>query len=356
MLERARASLLLAAVAAVTAAVAVPIDGAGAADMTAVLVRDSNFAPAHTQIRAGDSVIFSRTKDTQLDHTVTSDNGAFDVEIKQGQAYRFSFSHPGSYPYHCKFHGSAGMTGVILVEDTTATTTTSTGPGATTTTTPTTGPTTTTSTAPTTTTTTSTAPTTTTTKPPKTTTTTTTAPPPPPPTTTTTAAAPPPMWEPPPPDPAPPAGPAANPPPAGRPASTTTTAPKGRPADKDNKDRGAAAAKPPAAPPSTTGTMPPAPPPPDPAALAAAEALAIAAAAAANAAPPPDAAVPGPNEAPAVEPLDPAILDTLAAATGEKAPDNGSKLLLVAGLALGLLAMGTAAWAWYHRSSRYMPA
>ncbi|MEW6477272.1 MAG: cupredoxin domain-containing protein, partial [Actinomycetota bacterium] len=151
MLGRARVSLSLAAVAAMAAAVVVPIDGAGAAEMTGVLVRDSNFAPAEQRIHAGDTVIFARTKDTKLAHSVTSDTGAFDVEINDQQAYAgFRFPTPGTYAYHCKYHRSFGMTGVIVVED--GPTTTTSGPGATTTTTATTGPTTTTSTAPTTTT------------------------------------------------------------------------------------------------------------------------------------------------------------------------------------------------------------
>jgi hypothetical protein len=91
---------------------------------------------------------------------------------------------------------------------------------------------------------------------------------------------------------------------------------------------------------------------PDPAAIAAAEAAA--AAAAASATPPPEAAAPPPTD-PAVEPLDQSILDTLAAAT-DKPPDNGSKMLIVAGIAVGLFVLGVAGWAWYHRSSRYMPA
>jgi hypothetical protein len=143
------------------------------------------------------------------------------------------------------------------------------------------------------------------------------------------------------------------PPPVGRP-SPTTTAPKRGPAPNNAKDRAAAAnpdnAKGPAPAPPTTDTT--AAPAPDPAAVAAAEAAAAAAAAAA--APPPDAA-PAPTDPQPVEPLDQSILDALAAAN-DKPPDNGSKLLLVAGISLGLFALGVASWAWYHRSSRYMPA
>lgn len=79
-------------------------------------------------------------------------------------------------------------------------------------------------------------------------------------------------------------------------------------------------------------------------------------AAAAAAAPPPEPTPAAPAEPPPVEPIDPAILDTLAAARGEKPPDNGSGLLVGAGIALGLFLLAVAVRAFYHRSSRYMPA
>jgi plastocyanin len=353
MVRRAVVPLSLAAIAAAVASL-VPMGGAGAeTNGVIVVVRDSSYTPAHVGIRPDDVVLWTRPDGTTLNHSVTSDDGRFDVELNdQNRNAGFRFQEAGTYAYHCKYHGSAGgggMAGVVMV-DAVATTTT-TAPGPTTTTTPTTGPTTTT-TSPTTTTT--VPPTTTTTKPkpPKTTTTTTTTAPPP---TTTTTAPPPPAWEPPPPPPPPPPSSGAMaPPPVGRPAPTTTAQKRGS-APSNAKDRPAAAnptdgkgSGP--APPTTDTTA--APPAPDPAAVAAAEAAAAAAAAAA--APPPEAA-PAPNDPQPVEPLDQSILDALAAAN-DKPPDNGSKLLIVAGIGLGLFILCVGAWAWYHRSSRYMPA
>ena len=144
-----------------------------------------------------------------------------------------------------------------------------------------------------------------------------------------------------------------NPPPVGRPAPESPP-PRRAPAPSNAKDRSAGAndGKGSAPAPPTTDTTA-APPQPDPAVIAAAEAAAAAAAAAAG--PPPGSAAPAPADPPPVEPLDPAILDTLASAN-EKPPDDGSNLLLVAGIGLALFVLGVAAWAWYHRSSRYMPA
>jgi hypothetical protein len=81
-----------------------------------------------------------------------------------------------------------------------------------------------------------------------------------------------------------------------------------------------------------------------------------AAAAASGDAPPPDtSATTAPGPVPVV-PIDQSILDTLASANGDKPPDNGTKLLLGAGILLAVFLLSVAVWAFYHRSSRYMPA
>ncbi|HEV7863453.1 MAG TPA: cupredoxin domain-containing protein, partial [Acidimicrobiia bacterium] len=157
-------------VAAVAAASFTPAGRAGAANMVGVTVRDSNFTPGRQTIYTGDTVVFAKAQDSQLTHSVTSDTGAFDSELADKRYIGLRFQQPGTYAYHCKYHGSAGgggMSGVIFVQDAATTTTTATtGPPPPTTTT--TGPgSTTTTTGPATTTTTTKPPTTTTTKPPK---------------------------------------------------------------------------------------------------------------------------------------------------------------------------------------------
>jgi hypothetical protein len=57
-----------------------------------------------------------------------------------------------------------------------------------------------------------------------------------------------------------------------------------------------------------------------------------------------------------VEPIDQSILDALAASRPDKPADDGSGLLVGVGAILVVLAIGTALWSWYHRSSRYFPA
>ncbi len=75
----------------------------------------SNFAfnPQNLSIKAGDSVTWTN-KDSAT-HTITSDsgNGLNSNSLGTGETYSYTFTVPGTYPYHCKFH--PGMTGTITV-------------------------------------------------------------------------------------------------------------------------------------------------------------------------------------------------------------------------------------------------
>lgn len=46
-------------------------------------------------------------------HSVTSDNGAFDVTISAGATASLPTLNPGTYAFHCKFHDS--MRGTLVV-------------------------------------------------------------------------------------------------------------------------------------------------------------------------------------------------------------------------------------------------
>jgi plastocyanin len=53
-------------------------------------------------------------------HTVTADDGSFDSgTLSHGSTFEFTFNQPGTYPYHCVFHGGPGfgMAGTIIVTD-----------------------------------------------------------------------------------------------------------------------------------------------------------------------------------------------------------------------------------------------
>src|SRR2546423_12513679 len=111
MVRRALLPLSL-ALAAATAASLTPAGRAGAADMAGVVVRDSNFSPNRLTVHAGDTVIFAKAQDSQLAHSVTSDTGAFDAELSDKRYIGLRFQQPGTYAYHCRYHGAAGGSGM----------------------------------------------------------------------------------------------------------------------------------------------------------------------------------------------------------------------------------------------------
>jgi plastocyanin len=333
----------------IVAAGAVLVPPWSGADVAGVAVQDSSFTPRRVNIATHDAVIFGRSRDSQLAHSITSDTDAFpEQEFGGRQVIGFRFEAPGTYAYHCKYHGQAGgggMSGVIFVSDpgepppssstSTSSTTTTTKPPTTTTTKP---PTTTTTKPPTTTT---TKPPTTTTEPPPTTTTepppTTTAPPPS--TTTTTA---PTAIAPLPPVPPPP-GPGTTLPP-----EPPTTSPEkkrgGGNLPTAGTDANGVAAAVLGDDPSTTTSIPPqdqaeaVDTPVDPAPTPALE------------------PVPTSPPEPAVQTLDDLSLGQLTAQDEQPPRRDRTGFVVGAGLALGVFLLVAVAWAWYHRSSRYLPA
>ena len=60
----------------------------------------------------GDTVTWTNTDGRP--HTVTSDGGAFDSgNLDEGGAFSFTFSEPGTYTYHCNYHGEMQATIVV---------------------------------------------------------------------------------------------------------------------------------------------------------------------------------------------------------------------------------------------------
>jgi plastocyanin len=292
-----------------------PVSGAVAAppDRT-VRVFDFGFDPASLDVEAGDTVVWVLDQAASGPHQITLDadgngdfdddnNGEFDLssaDLAPNSTLRHTFDQAGKYSYFCKYHlVSQGMAGTVQVA----------APPTTTTTEP---------------------PTTTTTAPPATTTTTAPAPPPPPPTTTTT-----------------------------RPRSTTTTAPAStpttqppastsndKPATTDTTARattttGKATTTTAKKKPGTTTTKPP-----ETTTTSAPPAL-------------PAEWIPTPDMVPDGSPTTTTTAAPLQAAANHQ-PKNpkggGSGLPIAAGGAAGVLLLGALGWAWYHRSSRYLPA
>ncbi|HSD57308.1 MAG TPA: cupredoxin family copper-binding protein, partial [Methanotrichaceae archaeon] len=78
----------------------------------AVEIRDFSYQPGTLTVAAGTTVTW--TNDGNVPHTVTSDERTFDSgDIAPGGSFSYTFTQPGSYPYHCTLHPS--MQGQIEV-------------------------------------------------------------------------------------------------------------------------------------------------------------------------------------------------------------------------------------------------
>jgi len=82
-----------------------------------ISITGGSFSPQNDSVDVGTNIIW--TMATDIDHTVTSDQGGiFDVTLTtNGQTFSHTFNTVGDFGYHCKFHGSpgSGMFGRIRV-------------------------------------------------------------------------------------------------------------------------------------------------------------------------------------------------------------------------------------------------
>jgi plastocyanin len=81
-----------------------------------ISVSNSKFEPKKLTVPVGTTVTWSNTEGV---HTVKSDTDAFvSKTLSAGDKFSYEFTKPGTYPYHCTFHGSSdghGMAGTIVV-------------------------------------------------------------------------------------------------------------------------------------------------------------------------------------------------------------------------------------------------
>lgn len=91
----------------------------GSSDDATVSIANFSFGPDTLTVKAGTTVTWRNNEDAP--HTVTADDGSFSSStLGQGDSFSFTFDTPGTYDYHCQFHGGAGhtgMSGTIVVED-----------------------------------------------------------------------------------------------------------------------------------------------------------------------------------------------------------------------------------------------
>ncbi|HEY9013595.1 MAG TPA: plastocyanin/azurin family copper-binding protein [Gemmatimonadales bacterium] len=83
-----------------------------------VTIQDFSFSPASLTITAGTTVHWMNNGPSA--HTTTSDTGIWDSGILNapGGSFDFTFTQPGTFPYHCRLHPPnlyPGFTGTITV-------------------------------------------------------------------------------------------------------------------------------------------------------------------------------------------------------------------------------------------------
>ena len=80
---------------------------------TAINISQFTFTPASIEVAAGSKVTW--INEDKAVHSVISDAAGFGSEpLKRGDQFSTPFSTPGTYKYHCGFHGY--MTGVVIVK------------------------------------------------------------------------------------------------------------------------------------------------------------------------------------------------------------------------------------------------
>ncbi len=72
----------------------------------------SAYSPNPDTVAVGTAVRWRNTDDRQ--HTVTAEDGRFDLVIPAGESKSQRFDAPGSFPYHCRMPGHE-MTGILVV-------------------------------------------------------------------------------------------------------------------------------------------------------------------------------------------------------------------------------------------------
>ena len=95
-----------------------PAQPASTSAIADVTIIDFAFDPAIITITAGSSVRWTRSVETTITHTTTSDLGSLDPwnsgQLAPGETFTKVFNTPGTYTYHCEIHPFMHGTVVVL--------------------------------------------------------------------------------------------------------------------------------------------------------------------------------------------------------------------------------------------------
>jgi plastocyanin len=81
---------------------------APAAAPAAIVISGSTFT-----VNAAKAGTITVRNDDSFDHTVTADDGSFDVVVPGGSTKTIEVAKAGSYPFHCHIHSSMKATLVV---------------------------------------------------------------------------------------------------------------------------------------------------------------------------------------------------------------------------------------------------
>lgn len=86
---------------------------AGALRVSGVPDSGFTFSPTALTIKVGSTVTWSNG--SPYPHSATSDTGVWDSRLLAvgNGSYSFTFTTPGTYPYHCSYHGEQGTIVVV---------------------------------------------------------------------------------------------------------------------------------------------------------------------------------------------------------------------------------------------------
>jgi plastocyanin len=82
------------------------------AAIAAVQIVDFAFVPDKLTVAVGTTVVWTNTG---VEHTTTSSDGVWGSEVlERGDAFRYTFTQPGTYPYICGLHPD--MQAIVIVQ------------------------------------------------------------------------------------------------------------------------------------------------------------------------------------------------------------------------------------------------
>lgn len=85
---------------------------------SAVTMSNNTYSPAKLTVAKGTTVTW--TNKEAKPHTVTADDNSFASKpMKENDTFSFKFDKPGTFAYHCAFHGGnggKGMAGTVTVK------------------------------------------------------------------------------------------------------------------------------------------------------------------------------------------------------------------------------------------------